>query len=65
MKLGVSVSNGMTFTADAAGIASNYASISSNMSTYRRNSAQQVNFFDQGAVVVPDVKVDVDVKVSK
>ena len=64
MKLGVSGLNSVTFTADSAGVASNYSSISSNMSTYRRNSAQQVSFFDQGTTVTPapHVGVTADIK---
>lgn len=48
MKLGVTAQNSFTYTADAVGTTSVYNSISSNMSTYRKQSSQNVNFFDQG-----------------
>jgi len=65
ISLGVSVSNAVMYSGTSEGVASAYQSISSNTATYRSGTAQQVNFFDQGSAVVPDVKIDVDVKVSK
>lgn len=55
MKLGVSMQNAFTYSADVAGTQAIYNSVSSNMTTYRGGAAQQVNFFDQNQ---PNVKVD-------
>jgi uncharacterized protein YegL len=51
MSLGVTAHNSMAYVADSVGIYSNYATISSNISSYRSGDLQQVNFFDQQKTV--------------
>lgn len=61
--LGVTAANSFAYTADSAGVASSYNSISSNMTAYRSSGAKQVDFFKQtptdliskGDVVVPSI----------
>lgn len=47
VNLGITASNSIMYTTDAAGVAASYSSISSNMTAYRNGNVQQVNFFDQ------------------
>lgn len=58
MNLGVTMHNSFNYIADSAGTSTVYKTVSSNMSSYRAGNAQQVNFFDQGAVNPVDVKTD-------
>lgn len=66
MSLGITSKNSYAYTLDSAGITASYNSISTNMSTYRNGTAQQVNFFDQNnnATVNPDT-TNVNIIVTK
>ena len=54
INLGITTANSIAFSADGAGVAASYNSISSNMAAYRGGNVAKVNFFDQDKqVIVP------------